>query len=425
MILKINFNLVFIFCLYFVATAQDAKMEFRYQSSVFTYANLSDTTIKKNMKKPDGSVSSFLNWTQQKAYFDLDSAVSASLPDSLYCLTNMLFIDNKYSHPLDYQSIEYDSVTQKLSTIWDNDYSFIAGVDMYSNDFLKTMRYVGKKTLYINGYTYATRHFSNAKPNEPHQELFLSEIGNYPIQVLVYDANAKLMDTLSSVLIKKFNYVTHVGKFHKPSNSEDIKILYSFTLPDSIINLNYMSYKQYEKYSNSYARYSEVDMFLYLAAFVKKKDGIYRKYIDSTNREKLILYYPLSTKKAIRDYQYSTQRSSINNVEQPIFNNYEKLLGTKNPMHNALSVRFIGSDTLLVDSKKRSCYHFEETPIISKSIFSTLGLYYCTIDIWIDKETLLPLKRKIWVKIKEETDRRLYREDTFGSFHRQQFVEAR
>jgi hypothetical protein len=78
-----------------------------------------------------------------------------------------------------------------------------------------------------------------------------------------------------------------------------------------------------------------------------------------------------------------------------------------------------------MNHKKQSCYHFEESPRLDKEIFSTLWLYYSKIDTWIDTETLIPLKRKIWIKIKKETTPRLYREDIFDHLFRDRFIDAK
>jgi hypothetical protein len=99
-------------------------------------------------------------------------------------------------------------------------------------------------------------------------------------------------------------------------------------------------------------------MSLYLAKFIKEKDGIYFKYMDINHKEKLILYYPLSNQKVIRDYQYKTDRDYIDDFMQPFFFPYQKLLDKNDPMHNALTARFIGLDTLIIKNKKGSSQFF-------------------------------------------------------------------
>ena len=248
--LKTNLTFFFVLSLCCVLKAQDIKMISDGGAPVFAYCKISDTISKKNIDQLDGwSLTPVLYSIRDKSSINLDSFALESLPDSLHLLTTIIVADKQYSQPIADYILIYDTVSQKLTTIGDeNPFSFfIKDMDLYYNEFLKTMRYVGKKTLYINGYTYATRHFSNAQLNRPHQELYLAEIGNYPIQTLAYDANNKLIDSSSSVLIKKFKHITEYGDFHKPIDTKGISIEYKLTVSDSLINMVHHIFLEFNK----------------------------------------------------------------------------------------------------------------------------------------------------------------------------------
>lgn len=153
----------------------------------------------------------------------------------------------------------------------------------------------------------------------------------------------------------------------------------------------------------------------YQKTMIRKKDAIYRRYKRKNQSDTLIAHYPLKPSQIVkRPYVYPGQTYPYLTFYEvrgalPVlpFASYDSLPSDTAFNAQGLQCELLGEDTVMIDKKKYDCYKFKEMPTAacrermetyenpncSRCVFQVA----CVAEIWIDKKTLLPIKKKLWL----------------------------
>ncbi len=158
----------------------------------------------------------------------------------------------------------------------------------------------------------------------------------------------------------------------------------------------------------------------YRKIIFKKKDAIYRLYKRRGQADTLVAYYPLSSEKPVfRTYTYPGELAFFLDTKYGApsvlpFDFSDSVATTEAFNGKGMQCEFLGTEQVQIYKKKYDCYKYREQPTEAcrqglknyrnpkrhdpeKSRFQL----YCFTEIWIDKKTLLPVQKKLWLDLLE------------------------
>lgn len=426
----INIFFIFLCSLFgFRLSAQIEKMDCSSTVFCINYISRADLVAKKdiNTAKKIGTNFSYLSityLTNKGVYDTIFNSLCATLSDPAH---SKCF------------SYNYDSISQELNILFEQN-EFIDSVENYWLPQIKNktvehkMQRLGEEILSIGDKKYHVWRFADKYKQDSlsaYTELYISKKDNIILQSLYYNGDGTINDNLSLVFAEKFHFFRQCSSdIYLTSDTTNIEARYNAQIVDTTLsrqleNILYGSFREVTNRGQNMQSFS-LSFWLsnYYNTFLRKKNGIYKKVRNEKNKEKLVLYYSFSKKPIVRDYMLTTQCGQLSAEYPKIFNEYESLLARNSPYHNALMVRYVGTEAVDIGGKIRECYYFQETPKLELPIFATINCY-SKVDIWIDIETLLPYKRIVWVAAQSEKNKdlswRVFRKEEFNQFSRIDF----